>query len=105
LKSDYLPDVSICATILLSQLETDLVCFVIPLVDWEARGFTVMAEMGFFVLTGQRYQMVIPSRLTVGKVKKAGLKLAQTEDESRISCRHHAICRSQSMASSPQWDG
>ena len=43
--------------------------------------FTMMVEMGFFVLTGQRYQMVIPTRLTIGKVKRAALKLAQTEDE------------------------
>ena len=83
LKSFYLPDVSICATTLLSRLETDLACFVIPLVEWEAMGFAIMAEMGFFVLTGQRYQMVIPNRLTTGKVKKAALKLAQTEDERR----------------------
>jgi hypothetical protein len=36
--------------------------------------------MGFFVLTGQRYQMVIPTRLTLRKVMKA-MRLAKTEDE------------------------
>jgi hypothetical protein len=41
----------------------------------------MMVEMGFFVLTGQRYQMVIPTQLIMAKVKRAALKLAQTEDE------------------------
>jgi hypothetical protein len=41
----------------------------------------MMAEMGFFVVTGQRYQMVIPTRLNMEKVKGAALKFARTEDE------------------------
>jgi hypothetical protein len=40
-----------------------------------------MTEMGFFVRTGQRYQMTIPTRLDIHKLKSAMLKLAQTEDE------------------------
>ena len=43
--------------------------------------FVMMAEIGFFVLTGQRYQMAIPTRLIMEKVKMAALKFAQTEDE------------------------
>jgi hypothetical protein len=41
----------------------------------------MMVEMGFFVLTGERYQMVIPPRLNMDRVKMAALKLAETEDE------------------------
>ena len=74
----YHLNLSSCATTFLS-LETNLACFVTPLVPWEAKEFAIMAEMGFFVLTGQRYQMVIPRRLTMGKVKKAALRLAETQ--------------------------
>jgi hypothetical protein len=38
--------------------------------------------MGFFTLTGQRYQMVIPTRLTLRKVIEAALRLAKTEAEA-----------------------
>ena len=41
----------------------------------------MMVEMGFFVRTGERYQMVIPTRLNMKKVKTAMLKLAETEDD------------------------
>jgi hypothetical protein len=40
-----------------------------------------MAEMGFFVRTGQRYHMIVPTQLNIDKVKTAVLKYAQTEDE------------------------
>jgi hypothetical protein len=39
-----------------------------------------MAETGFFTVAGQRYQMVIPSVVTLRTVKNALLKLAKTED-------------------------
>lgn len=78
----YIPHFSICASVLLSYLERNLASFVVHVYDeMESEVFTMMVEMGFFVLTGQRYQMVIPSRLTMRKVKKAALKLAQTEDD------------------------
>ena len=40
----------------------------------------MMAEMSFFALTGERYQMVIPKKLSVDVVKSAALKYARTED-------------------------
>lgn len=43
--------------------------------------FVLMSEMGFFSLTGERYQMTSPSHLDVNKVKRAHVKLAETEDE------------------------
>ena len=64
--------------------------------------FVMMVEMGFFVLTGQRYQMAIPAQLNMDVVKKAALKFAQTEDSvcpaSRRPRYHHAICGGQSVA-------
>ena len=78
----YIPEFSISATVLLSYLEKNFASLVVRLDDeMGVEEFTMMVEMGFFVLTGQRYQMVIPTRLTIGKVKRAALKLAQTEDE------------------------
>jgi len=44
----------------------------------------MMVEMGFFILTGERYQMVIPTKLNIGKVKRAVLKFARTEDEDGL---------------------
>ena len=40
----------------------------------------MMVSLGFFVLTGKRYQMTIPSRLNTAKIKDAALALARTED-------------------------
>jgi hypothetical protein len=79
----YLPNFSIAATVMISQLEKYLVSFAIQLNGEEVLvdAFVIMAEMGFFVLTGQRYQMAIPTHLNIEKVKKAALKFAQTEDD------------------------
>jgi hypothetical protein len=46
-----------------------------------ANAFVIMAETGFFALTGDHYQMTLPSNLDMGRVKQADLKLAETEDE------------------------
>jgi hypothetical protein len=40
----------------------------------------MMLALGFFRLTGQRYQMTIPPRLTLERVKEAALTVARTED-------------------------
>lgn len=79
----YLPDFNISATVMLSRLERYLASFILQLnSDPElVDEFAMMAEMEFFVLTGQRYQMAIPTRLNMEKVKMAALKFAQTEDE------------------------
>jgi hypothetical protein len=81
----YIPDFSITATVLISRLEQNLASFLVSLNrEVESEEFAMMIAMGFFVLTGQRYQMVVPTRLTLGKVKKAALRLAKTEDEEYV---------------------
>src|SRR5262249_44470636 len=75
------PDFSITATVLLSWLEKNLTSLVVELYEAEGEDFVMMVEMGFFVRTGERYQMAIPTRLNMRKIKAAMLKLAQTEDE------------------------
>ena len=77
---DELPDFGIAATIMLSRLEKKVASFVVDPNDTLGTEFVMMVEMGFFVLTGQRYQMVIPSRLTMEKVKRAAVKYAETDD-------------------------
>jgi hypothetical protein len=55
--------------------------------------FTLMAETGFFRLTGDRYQMTLPEALSGVTIEAALLKLAATEDlegylhpEQFVSC-------------------
>ena len=81
----YIPQFDHSASLFLFQLKKNLVSFTIPLhnsEDWaELDQFTLMAEMGFFVLTDGRYQMAIPAKLNMDVVKSAALRFAKTEDE------------------------
>jgi len=75
-------DFGIMATVFLSQfVDKQFHTFVID-ADYSADllDFVLMSEMGFFVLTGDRYQMTLPKNLDMDKVKQAHLKLAATED-------------------------
>lgn len=79
----YTPNFGIGASVLLSQLKLNLATLVVYLLDDAVEmveEFVMLKEMGFFKLTGNRYQMVIPTRLTIDKVKSAALTFAQTED-------------------------
>jgi hypothetical protein len=60
--------------------------------------FVLMAEMGFFVLTGDRYQMILPSNLDIERVRQAHLKLAATEDEEWIHPERLIVCVPRSRA-------
>jgi hypothetical protein len=56
--------------------------FSIDLFDSEdADLFSVMAAMGFFSRTGERYQMTIPQTVDISAILHALLRLAGTEDE------------------------
>jgi hypothetical protein len=81
----YIPTFDYSASVFLFQLTKNLVSFTIPLrnsEDWaELDQFTLMAEMGFFVLTDGRYQMAIPAKLNMDLVKSAALRYAKTEVE------------------------
>ena len=73
------------ATVFLSQLaDTNVQSFVIGLDAEDLVDFVLMVEMGFFTLTGGRYQMTVPTKLDMELVKQAHLKLAGTEDEEWI---------------------
>jgi hypothetical protein len=88
----YIPDFNIAATVLLSRLEQNLASLVVDLDgEGEPEEFAMMVGMGFFVLTGERYQMVIPTRLTLRRVMDAALALAKTEDPEYILHPEHFI--------------
>ena len=96
------PDFSITATVLLSWLEKNLAYLVVELYEAEGEDFVMMVEMGFFVRTGERYQMVIPTRLNMKKVKAAMLKLAQTEDEQYYLHPEYLVA-TMSYAQTKEW--
>ena len=58
--------------------------FTIDYGSWDIMEFVLMVEMGFFALTGDRYQMILPAKLDMDLVKQAHLKLARTEDDDWV---------------------
>src|SRR6266480_4670901 len=78
-------DFGIMGTVFLSKfVDKEFETFVIDPYSEDLTDFVLMAEMGFFVLTGDRYQMTLPPDLKIDMVKQAHLKLAATEDEDWI---------------------
>src|SRR5262249_6181301 len=79
-------DFGIMGTVFVSQfVDKSFQTFVIdPNSTDDLVEFVLMAEMGFFTLTGDRYQMTLPTKLGMDQVKQAHIKLARTEDEDWI---------------------
>jgi hypothetical protein len=83
---DPKPHFAVSATVILSQLLVNRASITMGLhhgVDGDDSvfdDFAMMAEMGFFALTGERYRTVIPTNLDVEKVKRALLALEKTAD-------------------------
>jgi hypothetical protein len=86
-------DFGIAATVFLSKLTSDsaLHTFTIDPNSEELNEFVLMLEMGFFTITGERYQMALPSKLDLEVVTRACCKLANTEDEEWIHPEHLAV--------------
>jgi hypothetical protein len=80
-----IPDFGIAATALISRLQKNSCVIRVSREDmreWvDLLEFAIMAELGFYTVTGSRYQVTIPTHLDFDKVKAAVLKLAETEDE------------------------
>ena len=101
----YIPDFSIGATVLLSRFEKDLFSITVGLTNEDVEvfnEFAMMFELGFFVLTGERYQMVIPTKLNMGKVKRAALKFARTEDADGVLHPEYLVA-TMSYARAQEW--
>ena len=109
----YTPDFSIGATVLLSRFEKNLFSITVGPTNEDvevSNEFAMMVELGFFVLTGERYQMVIPTKLNMGKVKRAASKFARTEDADGVLHPEYLVAtmsyaRAQRMANPPTSNG
>jgi len=60
-----------------------------------------MIEMGFFVRTGQHYQLAIPVNLNIKTVKMAALKFVHTADE--VSLHPESLVATISYAEAKAW--
>jgi len=74
-------DFGMMATVFVSQFtDKGFYTFHVELGSEDIIDFVLMANMGFFALTGDRYQMILPPKLDVDTVKQAHLNLALTDD-------------------------
>lgn len=73
------------ATRFVELLMADLTAFPLSVIDEPlGESFVVMAELGFFSQTGDRFQMTVPKDFSSEKIKAALLRLANTEDEDFV---------------------
>lgn len=70
------------ATDCIKLLMKDITSFSLSVFELFGEVFVVMADIGFFSQTGNRYQMTIPKDITHEKIKAALLRLVATQDES-----------------------
>jgi len=78
-------DYEIAATLFLAKLANGTFqTFTVDCSSGDLNDFVLMVEMGFFTLTGDRYQMILPANLDLHRVKESHLKLAATDDEDWI---------------------
>jgi hypothetical protein len=79
------------ATKFIQLLMKDLTSFSWSVFDLWGEVFPVMAKIGFFSQTGERYQMTIPKAITPAKIKAALLRLLMTEDEDNFVHPEHLV--------------
>src|SRR5262245_29881430 len=80
----YFIDFGIAASVFISFFDSQHQYQSLIVVESETENFqdfVLMVEKGFFVLTGDRYQITLLLRLDIRKVKASHLKLAATVDE------------------------
>jgi hypothetical protein len=79
----HTPNFGMAAMSFVSELQKDHISFMVSLNFelmedlHEVEQLVMMIEMGFFVRTGQHYQMAIPVNLNIKTVKMAALKFVQ----------------------------
>ena len=69
----------------------NLACFTLDLWDEWGEDFTIMAGLGFFRQTGERYQMTLPQQINGPMIEDALLRLAATEDEEYYLHPEHLV--------------
>ena len=65
----------------LCLLRDEFVTFVFDFDSEDLLDFMLMTEMGFFTISGDRYQMTLPSKLDMETLKQSHLKVAERDDE------------------------
>jgi hypothetical protein len=96
-------DLCICAICLVCKLKEDqhIGSFFLPLSTLD-ENFLLMVGMEFFHETGNRYQMAIPRRLDVTKVKKAAMWIAESEDDEQ-TLHPERILKCMSIVEAKTW--
>ena len=88
----YCLDFGISATVYLWKLANEgKYTFVVDPCDQDLIDFALMVDMGFFTLTECRYQITIPCGLDLQNVKRAHLKLVETEDDEWNHPERHIL--------------
>ena len=87
----YLFSFAPAATRFVELLMKNLTAFYLELWGEWGEVFTVMAELGFFRLTGNRYQMTIPQAILGSRIEVALLRLAATEDVEYFLHPEHLV--------------
>ena len=87
----YVVSFSPAATRFVELLMKNLTCFTLDLWDEWGEIFTVMAALGFFRRTGERYQMTLPEEIDGPVIEDALLKLAATEDGEYFLHPEHLV--------------
>jgi hypothetical protein len=84
------------ATKCIELLMKDITSFSLSVFELFGEVFVVMADIGFFSQTGDRYQVTVPKSVTREKIKAALLRLVATEDEIDFLHPEHLVhCLSQ----------
>lgn len=99
------PDFGVTATALLAKWRATFASVTITLGrdNIELGEFAMMVEMGFFVLTGERYQMVVPANLRMEDVKRAARKLVETDRDESWRTHPEDLVRTMTWAHAKAW--
>ncbi len=96
----YLISFAPAATKFVELLMKNLTCFTISIWNEWAEMFAVMAALGFFTCTVNRYQMTVPREISGQDVETALLRLSATEDsgfrlhpERLVSCQSKLVVK------------
>jgi hypothetical protein len=80
LEVECLVEFAPAAAAFVERFMKNLTCFPLDLWDEWGEIFAIMAQIGFFRLTGHRYQMTVPTEISGSLIETALLRLATTED-------------------------
>ena len=80
----HIPNLEICASVLIMRLERKLTSVIVDLGNDEAMEFCMMCAVGLFKLNDKLYKMAIPESISLRSVKQVALTLARTERDLNL---------------------